>query len=403
MRAFEGVRVVDITHVLAGPFCTYQLALLGADVVKIEEPEAGDYMRGRGSDEDLRSLGMGDHYLCQNANKRSLALDIKTSEGLDIARRLVAGSDVLVTNFRSGALEALGLDPKSLTEANPKLVYCRLTAYGSDGPMGDYRAYDNVVQAMAGMMMTTGTPATGPLKAGTPVLDYASGTMAAFAISSALFARHATGRGRVLDVSMMDTAFMMMSPSIMSWLTSAKPARPHGNDHALAAASCYETADGSLLMLGCCTQEQFETLCGLIGREDLLGDERFARVRHQDPHRAALAEELATTMRERTADEWESLLIGHVPAARVRRLEEALDLPQIAHRDVLGRYREPSGDREVTVPQAAFVDAEDPARIDRPPPGLGEHTSEILGELGLADAEIRSLLTRKIAAEPSVG
>ena len=402
MRAFEGVKVVDLTHVLAGPFCTYQLALLGADVIKIEEPIVGDYMRGRGSDDGLRDERMGDHFLCQNANKRSLALDLKSAECINVVRHLVSSADVVVSNFRGDALDGLGLDSDSLCDLNSKLVYCRLTAYGCEGPMGHLRAYDNVVQAMAGMMMTTGTPESGPLKAGTPVLDYATGAMAAFAISSALFARHRTGRGRVLDVSMMDTAFLMMSPSIMSWLTSGRKTRPHGNDHALASASCYETADGSLLMLGCCTQLQFETLCRLIGRDDLLRDERFARVRHQDPFRTALVEELANTMRERTAFVWEGMLIDDVPVARVRTLEEALELPQVSHRSVLGKFPDwngQAGDSATTVPQMAFVDPEDPASIERPPPRLGEHTREILHELGISEASIDCMIKDGIAMD----
>jgi crotonobetainyl-CoA:carnitine CoA-transferase CaiB-like acyl-CoA transferase len=399
MRPFEGMKVVDLTHVLAGPFCTYQMALLGADVIKIEDPRDGDYMRRRGSDESLRDAGMGDHFLCQNANKRSLALDLKSHEGRSIVRRLCRASDVVVTNYRAGALEDLELGYERLAAENQRLVYCTLTAYGATGPMGPRRAYDNVVQAMSGMMATTGTPETGPLKAGTPVLDYASGAMAAFAVSAALLARERSGRGQLIDLSMMDTALLLMSPSIMSWIVGGRPARPHGNDHALAAASCYETADGALLMLGCCTQAQFDHLCRLIGREDLLGDARFASVRHQDPHRDDLARELAPVFRGKTAEQWETLLAEQVPVARVRSLEEALALEQLAQRPVLAKTR--IAGREMAIPCAAFTLSEDGPQLDRPPPGLGEHTREVLDGLGLGDREIEDLLARGIIGVPA--
>lgn len=393
-RALDDIRILDLTHVLAGPFCTYQLGLLGAHIIKVEEPRAGDYMRTRGADEALRTSFMGDHFQSQNANKRSLAIDLQTPEGIAVVRQLLAQCDVVVENFRAGATEALGVGPDEAASINPRLVYCRITAYGSDGPMGTYRAYDNVVQAMSGLMSVTGTKASGPLKAGAPVLDYATGTMAAMAILGALLRRERFGEAQRLDVSMLDTALQLMSPAVTSFLGSGKAPSGHGNDHPLAAASCYTAKDGVLIMLGSCTQRQFETLCHLINRNDLLADPRFSRVRYQDPHRQALADEIAVTMKSRTAADWESLLAPHVPAARVRSLDEALSLPQLAFRGLLARTGGP--EEGLAVPQASYLADADGPEITCDPPTLGEHSLEILKEAGLDEAAIADLIGRGI-------
>lgn len=394
MQPFTGIRVIDLTHVLSGPFCTYQMALLGADVVKVEEPVHGDYMRRRGSDDGLRRRHMGDHFLSQNANKRSLAVDLRDPRGAELVRRLAADAEVVAENFRPGVAARFGLGYDQLSADNPKLVYLSLSAYGGTGPAAGRGAYDNVIQAAAGMMGGTGTADTGPLKTGTPVLDFASGTMAAFAVSAALFQRAQTGRGQHIDLAMQDTAVMLMGTAVMNVLHGGKAHRPHGNDHALAAASCYEAADGELIMLGCCTQAQFERLCRLIGRDDLLADPRFADVNTQDPHRDALVAELAAVMRTRSAAAWEDSLAEAVPAARVGTLKDALTSDQIAGRNVLQTLPPVPGiDGDMVVPGAAFAFAHGGPRVDRPPPRLGEHTMEILAEAGV-DADRLAALRR---------
>ncbi|WP_426955642.1 CaiB/BaiF CoA transferase family protein [Muricoccus radiodurans] len=391
MRALEGMRVVDFSHVIAGPFCTYQLALLGAEVIKIEEPGTGDYMRSRGGVEALRQAGMGDHFAIQNGNKRSIAIDLKSSAGLGIARRLTATADVVVENFRPGVMQRLGLDHATLSVDNPRLVSLSLSAYGAEGAFAGRPAYDNVVQAAAGLMAMTGTAESGPLKAGAPVLDYASGTMAAFAVMSALLRRERTGLGQHVALSMMDTAFLLMSPAISSLLNGGKAPVLHANDHALAGASCYEAGDGALIMLGACNQRQFDALCHGIGRPDLLEDPRFADVRQQDPHRAALAAILTEEIRRRPAAEWEAMLADRVPAARVRPLAEALTESEVLRRGVVQTLPGELGQRGVTVPVAAFrADADGPALTDAPPL-LSEHRNAILAELGCDAAEIASL------------
>jgi crotonobetainyl-CoA:carnitine CoA-transferase CaiB-like acyl-CoA transferase len=399
MKPFAGVKIIDLTHVLSGPFCTYQLANLGADVIKIEEPRQGDYMRRRGSDNRLRRRLMGDHFISLNANKRSIVVDLAKQQGAEVVRRLARHADVLVENFRTGVMDRLGLGYEHLRADNHRLVYCAITAYGSAGPERARKAYDQVVQARSGLMAATAFPGGPAIKTGAPVLDYATGAMAAFAIAAALLQRERGGTGQFIDVAMQDTALMLMSTSIMNLLHGGKPPAAHGNEHPLAAASCYVAADGEPIMLGCCTQTQFDALCRLIGRADLARDPRFRDVNHQEPHRQALHDELAKTMATRDAASWEELLADQVPASRVRSLAETLASEQVAARGVLQRIdRVPEAEAPITVPVAAFTFAHDGPEISAPPPLLGEHTETLLAEYGFTAREIAELLAEGAVA-----
>ncbi|CAH1659446.1 Formyl-CoA transferase [Hyphomicrobiales bacterium] len=392
-RAFSGIRIVDFTHVLSGPFCTYQLGLLGADVIKVEEPGLGDYMRRRGSDRDLRRRLMGDHFLSLNANKRSIVIDLTSKDGAAVARRLIDDADVVVENFRAGVMEGLGLGYEAVSERNPRLIYCALSGYGRSGLHATRKVYDQVVQANSGLMSGTGEIGGGPIKSGSPVLDYSSGLMAAFAISAALFQRSADGLGQFIDVAMHDTALMLMSTSIMNQTRSGKAPRPHANEHPLAAASCYVAGDGEMIMLGCCTQGQFERLCVLIGRPDIAADPRFSDVNTQDVHRAALVEILQTEMRARSAEDWERHLADHVPASRVRSLSEGLDQARLNNRKVIRSIEPPEGfPGQVEVPVAAYIFGHDGPEITSFPPELGVDTRDVLREHGYDDETIERLI-----------
>jgi crotonobetainyl-CoA:carnitine CoA-transferase CaiB-like acyl-CoA transferase len=393
-RPFEGIRILDLTHVLAGPFCTYQLAVLGAETIKIEEPGTGDIARQTGADKGLNRQLMGTGYLTQGANKRCLTLDLKDPRGRAILKRLVAGADVLVENFRAGAMAALGLGWEDLRLINPRLVYCSMTGFGQEGPKAQHNAYDCVIQAISGLMSMTGWPAMPPLKTGAPVIDYASGLSAAFAISGALFQCERTGRGQRVDCAMLDAALMLMSSHLTGYLWSGVAPKPRGNDLEYAGVSAYETKDG-VLMLGSFREGQHRRLWTALGRPDLAA---LWRVQDQEEHREVMAAALREAMLTKTAAEWEDFLAGlHVPAARVRNLAETLSLEQVARRSLLHRFETvPGVDRPVTVPVAAFRYAEGGPSVDTPPRTLGADTDTILGELGLTNAEIGALREARV-------
>ena len=334
---------------------------------------------------------MGDHFAAHNANKRAITLDLTHPEGVANAQRLAEGVDVVTENFRPSVMPRLCLGYAELSARNPRLVMVSMSGFGAEGPLAERPMYDNVVQAFSGLMAMTGTAESGPLKAGAPVLDYASGAMAAFAVTTALLRRERSGLGQHITLSMLDVAFMLMGTPIASLLNAGQAPRLHANEHALAGASCYRAADGEQIMLGACTQRQFDTLCRRIGRPDLLEDPRFADVRRQDPHRAALAAIFAAEMSRRPAWEWEAILADAVPAARVRNLAEALADSDAAGRGVIGNVPWPSTSGSIAIPLAAFrADVDGPA-LDHAPPGHDQHTDHVLGELGLGAAEIMRL------------
>jgi crotonobetainyl-CoA:carnitine CoA-transferase CaiB-like acyl-CoA transferase len=382
-RPFEGIRIIDATHVLAGPFAAYQLALLGAEVIKVEHPDDPDQSRGSGGDWDLNRAGMGTYFLTQGSNKRSLTLDLKQEAAREVFRKLAAEADVLVENYRPGAFEALGLGYEALAALNPRLIYCSISAFGQTGPRGGQTAYDHVIQATSGIMACTGTPEVNPMKLGAPAIDYATGTMGAFALSAALFQRERTGRGQRIDLAMLDVAMMMMASHVTAHSRTGKPARPRGNEHEYATNSAYATKDG-MVMLGASNLRQQKRLWAALGRPEMAKATNEERVAGRAEEAAVLREVLAT----RTADEWEVFLQSrHVPAGRVRRMDEALADPQLAARGLTHRFEEAEGVAgPFTVPVAAFGFAHGGPRVDAPPRPLGADSDAILAELGYDDA-----------------
>ena len=393
MKAFEGYRVLDLTHVLAGPFSTYQLAVLGAEVIKIEPPDAPDMVREEGAVEALNREGMGIMFQSQGANKRGLSLNLKSEAGRDIFKRLAAGADVVVENYRAGALPSLGLGYDELAALNPSLIYCSITGFGQTGPKAGHTAFDNVIQARSGLMATTGTVHSAPVRVGAPVLDYGTGAQAAFAIAAALLRRERTGEGQRLDVSMLDATLVLMSSATLTSEVSGRPPLPHGNSHPIRYAyACYPTEDG-LLMLGVHTPRQHARLWRALGREDLAAEMKGMGPRDieacHERHRPLLQEILLT----RPACAWEARLVeAGLPASRVRSLHETLADPQLEGRAVLQRADGFTGFGDTArVPVSATTWAEDGPEITSPPPSHGEHTEEVLSELGFSAEEVRSL------------
>src|ERR1700704_6010952 len=365
MRPFEGIRGIDVTHVLAGPFAAYQLAVLGADVIKVDDPNDPDQSRSSGTDKELNRRQMGTGFLTQASNKRAITLDLKTERDREILKKLVATADVFVENYRPGAFDALGLGYEDLAAINPKLIYASFSAFGQHGPRGKQTAYDHVIQATSGIMAMTGTKDVHPVKLGAPAIDYATGMTGAFALSAALFQRERTGRGQRIDMAMVDGAMILMSSHVTGYLRNGVHPKPHGNRHPHATNGAFETREG-LVMLGASNLRQQRRLWKLLGRPDMIkrtNDERDA------DHAREIAV-LSEIMRTRTADEWEEFLQArHVPAARVRRMEEAIADPQLATRGVIHRHAGASGvDGGFGVPLAALTFAHGGPRLDKPPP-----------------------------------
>src|SRR5215470_12435182 len=380
MQPFEGIRVIDATHVLAGPFATYQLALLGADVIKIEHPDNPDQSRLAGTDRELNRRQMGTAYLTQASNKRSLTLDLKQARDRDILKKLVLTADVFVENYRPGAFEALGLGYEELAAINPCLIYASFSAFGQHGSRGVQTAYDHVIQATSGIMAMTGTPEINPLKFGSPAVDYATGATGAFALSAALFQRARTGKGQRIDMAMLDVALSLMSSHLAGYLRNGAHPKPSGNNHAYATNSAYRAKSG-LVMLGASNLRQQNRLWTLLERPDMSKTTNEEREADREREAAVLSEIMLT----RSADEWEVFLQArHVPAARVRTIAEAVADPQLEFRGIIHRHAEGNGvDGEFGVPLAAFTFAHGGPRIDAPPPTLGQHNAEILKELGV--------------------
>ena len=384
-RPFEGIRIIDVTHVLAGPFAAYQLAVLGADVIKVEDPNDPDQTRGTGTDRALNRSLMGTGFLTQASNKRAITLNLKTEAGRQILKRLVARADVMVENYRPGSFEAMGLGYQAMAALNPRLIYCSISAFGQDGPRANQTAYDHVIQATSGLMATTGTAEVNPIKFGSPAVDYATGTMGAFALASALFQRERTGKGQRIDLAMLDVAMILMSSHLTGYLRNGVEPNPSGNRHAHATNSCYEAKDG-LVMLGASNLRQQRRLWLALERPDMIKQDNEARDQDRDREAALLADILKT----RTADEWEAFFQArHVPAARVRRLAEAVRDPQLASRGVTHRHDgAPGVDGAFSVPLAAFKFAHGGPKIDTPPPRLGADTDAVLAEHGYSASEI---------------
>jgi len=392
-NALEGVRVLDLANVLAGPFCAYQLALLGAEVIKVEMPGSGDLARQLGADAELNRRHMGASFLAQNAGKKSITVNLKNDAGKSVLKRLVTSADVLVENYRPGVMARLGLAYEVLREINPALIYCAISGFGQEGPLKDVPAYDQIIQGLAGIMSITGDAQSAPLRVGYPIADTLSGITAAFAISSALFRRSRTGEGAFIDVAMLDASLVTMGWVISNYLTAGVEPRPNGNDNFTAAPSgTFKTQEG-LLNIAANKQEQFEALARAIGRADLISDERFAHRESRKRHRAELTHEIELALGTRPAAVWEPVLSGlHIPVGIVLSVPQVLASPQIASRGLLQSFDEVPGiDKRLTVTRAGFKLSAGQPHASSPPPELGEHTDEVLAACGYSAQDIAAL------------
>ena len=388
-----GTRILDLTNVLAGPFCCYQLAQLGADVIKVEVPGTGDLARQLGADPALNRARMGASFLAQNAGKRSITINLKSANGRDVFDRLVGTSDVVVENFRPGVMDRLGLGYAALREIKRDIIYCAISGFGQDGPLRFNPAYDQIIQGLSGVMSVTGDKCSAPLRVGFPVADTMGGTTAAFAIAAALFRRERSGEGEVIDVSMLESTLVAMGWVVSNWLIAGVRPQPMGNENMTASPSgTLRTGDG-LLNIAANKQEQFETLCRLIAREDLVTHPHFAGREDRKRYRFELNAEIETALVTKSAAEWSLVLNKHgVPAGEVLDVPSVLEHPQIAERELIRTFEAAPGvDRAVRVVRSGFRLASGDPAPSTPPPRLGADTADILTELGYTPADIDAL------------
>jgi len=394
-KAFAGIRVLDFSQVLAGPFCTQQLALLGADVIKIEEPRAGDQARSIMADNDIGRIGMSPYFLAMNANKRSMTLDLKHPRASEILARLAQGADVVVQNFRPGVLARLGFGYEAVCALKPDIIYCSISGYGQEGPYSTAPAYDGAVQAISGIMAATGPRGGEATRVGTPVVDLSTAIMAAFAISTALFRRAATGEGQHVDVAMLDTTLALMSPLLGVYLNTGQPPERLGNGSPayVPTADSFPVGGNGAILMSALTDKQWHALCAAIGQPDLPADPRFSSLDARRANAPALRTALIEAFATDTAPNWEKRLAkAGVPAAPILELPETLQHPQLPWRNIISRLSGAPGiEREVGLIGSGFTAGPDGPQVLSPPPAKGQHTDDVLREIGYAAAEITQL------------
>lgn len=394
-RPFEGVKILDFTQVLAGPYASYQLALLGADVVKVERRE-GEDMRRTPLSREWAERGLAPAFQAINGNKRSLTLDLQKPEAIAILKKLAATVDVVMENFRPGVMDKLGIGYEALSAINPKLIYCAVSGFGQTGPDRLRPGYDGKIQALSGIMAITGHRETGPTRAGFAVCDVLSGATAAFGVSSALYQRDRTGKGQLIDVSMLEATMAFLSGQIADWSVAGHRQQLSGNQAVSrkATANLFKAGDGYIL-LAVNNEKQYRALMSALGREDTLSDPRFAdwfaRNENEPALRAIIEQALAT----RPAREWETILEdAGAPCASIWKIEEVIDHPQIKARGAIQELDTPYG--RLRFAGSGFKLAHGGGRLDRMAPELGADTDAVLGELGFDAAEIAALRAREI-------
>jgi crotonobetainyl-CoA:carnitine CoA-transferase CaiB-like acyl-CoA transferase len=390
MKPLEGLKILDLSHMLSGPTCTGMLALLGAEVVKVERPGTGDGFRNY--TEHAGPPGLSLPFCAANAGKQSITLDFSRPEGLEVVARLARWADVAVENFRPGVPKKLALDWEHLREINPRLVYCSITGFGHTGVLRNWGALDQVVQAMSGLLWMNGEPEDGPVKVGFPVLDTFTGYMSVIAILAALRRRDATGRGEFIDVAMLDCALKLMGGPVASYFYTGELPKRTGNRgyRAVATADLYATADG-YVMLGANLQVQFEKFCRAMGRPELITDPRFLDHNARAANNAALRDALAEMLRDRKAAEVEALLAdAEVPATMVRNLAEITSHPHFQDRALFLNARMPGRDDPITLLGTGFEMQGEPLGLGSIPL-LGEHTESVLANLGYDKVAVAAL------------
>ena len=386
----EGIQVLDLTNVLSGPFATLHLALLGAEVIKVENPKDGDLARKLGIVPEYNKKLMGTSFLAQNANKKSITLNTKSPAGKEIFRRLAREADVLVENFRPGVMDRLGLGYPVLAELNPRLIYCAISGFGATGPDAQKPAYDQIIQGLSGAMAVNGDERLNPLRAGYPVCDTVGGLNAAFALMAALYHRERTGQGQHIDIALLDSIMPLMGWVTANLLIGGQEPELMGNDNFTAAPSgTFRTRDG-FINIAANKQEQWESVCDVLGLPALKTDPRFRERDARKRNRRELTPLLEAVLLTQPTASWvERLNAADVPSGAILALGDALRQPQVRHRGVLQRTDTAIGPVEVFGLTAQFEKCT--GEVAAPPPTLGQHNGEIYARLGLGAAELAAL------------
>jgi formyl-CoA transferase len=390
----DGVRVLDLTRVVAGPYCSMFLGDLGAEVVKVEQPGLGDDTRGWGPP---FAGGESAYYLCINRNKKSLTLDLKSKRAVELLRELVKSADVIIENFRPGTMERLGLGEKELRALNPRLIFASLTGFGADGPMSDWPGYDLIVQAWGGLMSITGTPDGEPVKVGVAIIDLVAGLMLGNAITAGLFAREKSGVGQRIDTSLLEAEIASLINVGSNYLVGGTVPARWGNAHPnIVPYQNFKTADG-YLVIGVASEVIWKRFCQAIGRPELTDDRRFADNSKRVQNRAELISLLSELFLKRNNQAWfDRLTAAEVPCAPVQSIDQVFQAPQVLHRDMLMEVEHPTAGK-VRMAGLPVKFSLTPASVRLPPPLLGQHNTEILKSwLGMSAEAIEELKREKI-------
>ncbi len=396
MKLLENIRVLDLTNVLSGPFATLHLSLAGAEVIKIENPNGGDLARKLGNKPEYNQQLMGTSFLAQNANKKSITLNLKAEEGKEIFRKLAKTADVVVENFRPGVMKRLGFSYEELSKINAKIIYCAISGFGQEGPDALKPAYDQIVQGLSGVMAINGDESFNPLRAGFPVCDTVAGLNAAFAIMGALFHRERTGEGQFIDVALLDSIMPLMGWVAANWLIGGKPPTLLGNDNFTAAPSgTFSTKDG-YINIAANKQEQWHNVCDILKVHDLKSDPRFEERDNRKANRKALTPLLEEKLKQHNTDYWVDVLNKEgVPSGPILSMQEALITDQIKFRETIETIDETEiGKLQLFNLTAKF--SKTPGKVESPPPRLSSHTNEILNEIGYTKEEIKNLKEQEI-------